>query len=141
MLVRVKCCVCQEQFGIDRPTYDLLQRQAEAVRFYCPHGHKQFFASGETEAEKLRRERDRLKQQMARVEDDRRRADERAEAERRRAAAFKGQATRLRTRAKAGICPCCNRHFTALERHMATKHPDFTPAAPELSLIEGGKAA
>jgi hypothetical protein len=25
-------------------------------------------------------------------------------------------------RVNAGICPCCNRHFTDLERHMKSKH-------------------
>ena len=26
--------------------------------------------------------------------------------------------------AKAGTCPCCNRTFTNLARHMASKHKD-----------------
>lgn len=39
--------------------------------------------------------------------------------------ATRGVVTRLKNRAKAGVCPCCNRHFTALERHMATKHPEY----------------
>lgn len=39
--------------------------------------------------------------------------------------ATKGVVTRMKKRTTAGVCPCCNRHFTALERHMATKHPGF----------------
>ncbi len=139
--VEIHCYRCKEPFGLSPATYETLVRQAESGQFFCPHGHKQHFASGETEAEKLRRERDRLKQQIAMQEDWRKDAEARAEAEKRRAAAFKGQATRLRTRAKAGICPCCNRHFTALERHMATKHPDFQREQPDLQVIDGGKAA
>lgn len=41
------------------------------------------------------------------------------------AAAYKGQTTKLRKRAAAGVCPCCNRQFQNLRRHMETKHPDF----------------
>lgn len=32
---------------------------------------------------------------------------------------------RLRKRASAGVCPCCNRTFSQLARHMQTKHPTF----------------
>lgn len=31
-------------------------------------------------------------------------------------------------RTVAGVCPCCNRTFQQLQRHMKTKHPDFTPS-------------
>lgn len=30
-------------------------------------------------------------------------------------------------RTKAGVCPCCNRTFKQLARHMETKHKDFKP--------------
>ncbi len=40
-------------------------------------------------------------------------------------AATKGIVTRLRNRASAGLCPCCNRTFSQLARHMKSKHPDF----------------
>lgn len=39
--------------------------------------------------------------------------------------AARGQVTRLKNRAAAGVCPCCNRTFHQLVRHMAAKHPDF----------------
>ena len=28
-------------------------------------------------------------------------------------------------RVKNGVCPCCNRHFKNLERHMTGQHPEF----------------
>lgn len=39
--------------------------------------------------------------------------------------AYKGNVTKLKKRASAGLCPCCNRHFTNLQRHIASKHPDI----------------
>jgi DNA repair exonuclease SbcCD ATPase subunit len=39
--------------------------------------------------------------------------------------AQKGVTTRIKNRASNGVCPCCNRTFQNLARHMHTKHPDF----------------
>lgn len=44
-------------------------------------------------------------------------------------AATKGALTKARRRAAAALCPCCNRSFVQLRRHMAAKHPDYDPAA------------
>lgn len=104
--------------------------------FYCVHGHKQHFTEGKSDLDKLRdqleaerRARQRAEQNVAYYSDE-------AKRERNRANGYKGHATKMTKRAKAGICPCCNRHFTALERHMASKHPDFTP----LEIEEGAPA-
>lgn len=32
---------------------------------------------------------------------------------------------KTKDRVKNGVCPCCTRHFTNLERHMASKHPGY----------------
>lgn len=34
--------------------------------------------------------------------------------------------TRTKNRIAKGVCPCCSRTFLDLQRHMQTKHPDFT---------------
>ena len=39
--------------------------------------------------------------------------------------AQKAAKTRLKNRIAAGVCPCCNRSFVNLARHMNTKHPDY----------------
>lgn len=88
----------------------------------CFNGHSQGWSKGDSVDEQTRRERDSLKQQLAERDD--RIAQERKNREiaERQASAARGQVTRLKNRAKAGLCSCCNRHFTNLERHMATKH-------------------
>jgi hypothetical protein len=99
--------------------------RGRSKNFYCPNGHSQIFK--ETEADKLRRERDLLKQQIARVEDERTaawRAEEVATLARRKAEA---QLKRTMSRAGAGVCPCCNRTFQQLTRHMQSKHPEIVP--------------
>lgn len=89
---------------------------------HCSNGHSQGWSKQASESEKTRLERDRLKQQLAQKDDEIATQRVAREAAQRQAAAARGQVTRLRNRANAGLCPCCNRHFTNLERHMASKH-------------------
>lgn len=124
-LIRETCYRCREPFGLDEGTYEVLRRSHGT--FYCPHGHGQRYLEGESEETKLRREHDNLRQQAARLHDRIREEAERADKERRRANGYKGHAAKISKRAKAGVCPCCNRTFKQLARHMASKHPQFTP--------------
>jgi regulator of replication initiation timing len=126
---RESCCVCGVSFVLP----SALRHSAKAsnkIVFFCPYGHGQHYASPETIAreERLRLERDLLAQRIAEKDDEI--ADERKskEAAERRAAAARGQVTRLKNRAQAGLCSCCNRHFDNLQRHMASKHPQEAAA-------------
>ena len=133
-------CWCGLPFAVPSNLYNECRKSGR--QFYCPLGHSIVFK--ESEADKYRREAERLKQQLAQKDDAIRYEREAAERERRSAAAYRGQVTKLRTRAKAGICPCCTRHFTNLERHMATKHPDMSlnPEAPAANVVPfEGKAS
>jgi hypothetical protein len=71
----------------------------------------------------LRRERDRLKQDTARLEEE-------ASLARVRAEKAEAAAKRLKKRASAGTCPCCSRTFANMAEHMKQKHPEL--------LAEGG---
>lgn len=107
------CNECSINFGVPHGFTD--NRRADKRSFSCPNGHGMSYQ--ESEADKLRRERDRLQQQIAQKD------DEIAETQRA-LVAQKAQVTRLKNRAKAGLCSCCNRHFVNLERHMASKHAE-----------------
>lgn len=137
-LITEQCPSCGIVFAWPAEFHETVRKGGERCRGYCPNGH--VIQWSESEASTLRRERDRLKQQAAQKDDEIRlwkntanQQREQVEHERRRANGYKGHATRITKRAKAGVCPCCNRHFTALERHMATKHPEFTPIEIEES--------
>lgn len=134
------CYSCHIVFAI--PAEFMARRRRDHVDFYCPAGHAQHYVA-ESEETKLRRERDRLKQQVAQKDDEItearagwREAEDRAKAERARANGYKGHATRITKRAQAGVCPCCRRTFQALAEHMRKQHPQFTP----LEVVEGGKS-
>jgi hypothetical protein len=126
------CWKCREPIWLDPETEAVLRRSHGG--FYCPHGHHCVFPEGKTDADlardeaaKERRLRERAEQRIAEWQDEARAARAQAQAERNRANGYKGHATRLSKRAKAGVCPCCNRTFQQLARHMATRHPTFTP--------------
>lgn len=126
-LVTETCCQCGMLYAMTREFYkDRQERRRGDCTFYCPRGHPQYY-TGESEAQKLRRERDRLLQNEAYLQDQLKVARNKADHERNRANGYKGHATRITKRAKAGVCPCCNRTFKQLAAHMASQHPTFTP--------------
>jgi hypothetical protein len=136
------CSSCGTLFAMEETLQK--ERLADKRSFFCPNGHSLSYV-GKSETEKLReqleaerRARQRIEQDNAYQRDQRREAEERAQHERHRANGYKGHATRITKRAKAGVCPCCNRTFQQLARHMQTQHPTFTPMP--LEVIEGGKA-
>jgi hypothetical protein len=126
MSIRILCCDCKVEFWLNDEFYRVAKQAATKFTWYCPNGHAQSFLKGESEEAKLRRERDQLAQRIAEKDDAIEAERQRRVLAERRVAAAKGQVTKLKNRASKGVCPCCNRHFANLERHMATKHPAFT---------------
>lgn len=94
----------------------------------CPNGHSQGWTKDESEEARTRRERDRLKQENARLEQEAREAFDRA---------IKAEARekKLRKRASAGTCPCCNRTFSNMAVHMKKLHPEFKAEPPKLKVV------
>lgn len=127
--VTITCChkSCHCNFAMTKMMNDEFRKSHE--RFYCPHGHGQSY-NGESAEEKLQRELNRAKQNAAYLES--RISDEQAEKERLRhsANAFKGHVTRIKKRVGQGVCPCCNRTFKHLAKHMAGKHPEYADKEP-----------
>lgn len=115
------CIKCGVRFGV--PDGYTARRRADKASFYCPNGHSMAYT--QSEADKLRQERDRLAQRIAQKDDEIRWATEARERAERSASAMRGQVTKLKKRAANGACPCCNRTFANLQRHMATKHAGF----------------
>ena len=118
-LEATSCCTCGIQFGV--PPYFIENARKNAGTLYCPNGHR--LGWSKTEVEKLREQ---LAAEKAATEWQRARAN-RLEKD---LQSQKGQTTKLKNRIAKGVCPCCQRSFTALARHIKTKHPDY---------VEGGE--
>jgi hypothetical protein len=104
------CITCGCQFAI--PTELDRKLRENHKDFHCPNGHQQRYI-GETEADKLRRELKRKEQELA---------DEVQAKLNAQNLYFKTQ--KQLNRVSKGVCPCCNRSFKDLRRHMETKHPE-----------------
>lgn len=123
--VEMKCGVCAIRFCMTREFYSIAKSGAGRITWFCTNGHERTFTVGPTTEETLRKERDTLKQQLA-YKDDRIRAETtQREYAQNQARAYKGVATRVKNRVGKGVCPCCNRTFANLHRHMAGQHPTF----------------
>jgi hypothetical protein len=96
----------------------------EVTGIYCPLGHSHVPA-GEGEAERLRK-------QLEAARRSREATRELLEHEQRSHAATRGHLTRTKKRVAHGVCPCCNRSFANVERHMNTKHPDYVASLSEV---------
>lgn len=128
------CCNCGIPFFM--PSYHqkvLLANKGQS--FYCPNGHSMSY-TGKTDAEKL-------KEQLAQEQSERAKREEELQNkwldEMSRANKLEKQLKRVHK----GVCPCCNRTFENLKRHMETKHPELAPkliVAPiHQSINERGK--
>lgn len=122
-LVLVSCCVgtCGMIFGVPSAWRDA--RKSEHSTWCCPNGHHQYFP-GETDEEKLRRKVAELQGNYNYMRESRDRYRRDVETAERSLRAQKAANTRLRRRVTNGVCPCCQRHFANVERHMKSQHPD-----------------
>lgn len=108
-----RCCNCGVEWGMTRALRQA--RLDDGDWFYCPNGHGQHFT---------RSTKDELREAQRALasarEDLRVRSVELKQAN--------DELKRQRQRSKGGACPCCNRTFVQLARHMKAKHPDYTEA-------------
>lgn len=105
-------CWCGMWFGLPESLLRVYEDRSHHS-LYCPLGHSMIPKAGYSKAELLQQSRVReqaLHDQLA--------ASERSKA------ALRGHLTRLRNRLINGVCPWCNRHFSQVQRHVATQHPD-----------------
>jgi hypothetical protein len=121
----VKCGVCQAWHGLEAGFHQ--KAKQSGAYWYCPHC-KSWIGYNETEIKRLRdelaREKHRAEQRQARIESLQRETEH---LEHRRRGTL-GALRRTQKRVKHGVCPCCNRTFQNLARHMAGKHPHFGAA-------------
>jgi hypothetical protein len=107
-LESIDCCKCGVTFAF--PSSLMRRLRASGESFFCPTGHSQHFT--ESEAERLRAMLDEANRSKTKLADD--------------YAQLQRVNRRLVRRISAGVCPCCNRTFTNLARHMAAKHKGMT---------------
>lgn len=116
----IHCAECSILFAV--PSRFDRARRNDHNRFYCPMGHINIYKT-ESEAEKMRRERDIYIQRVAQRDDEIKKQRSMREAAERQAAAARGQVTKIKKRVDAGMCLHCRRTFSQLATHMRMMHP------------------
>lgn len=111
------CVTCGVEIVLPKGFYETALKKKDLMNFYCCNGHSQHF-TGETEADKLRRQLAQKDAELAAKANQLKLAD-------RQVAAARGAVTKIKNRVGNGVCPCCNRTFQNLMRHMKTKHPGY----------------
>lgn len=121
-LVTIVCGVCGGIYAIaERYRYI---KQEQGGFWKCPYCQN-LWGYGTSENE-------RLKQQLVKKEREvkqERKRKEWAQQETRvteyRCRELKGRLSKIKKRVGNGVCPCCNRSFNDLRRHMNIKHPSY----------------
>lgn len=113
------CAACGILFAVTRDFEE--RRRKDHGTFHCPSGHGNSFRA-DSEADKLRRENENLKQQQARLQQEANDACGRAAAEADRRQKAEREVKRINKRISHGVCPDCNRSFANVAKHMASKH-------------------
>jgi hypothetical protein len=121
----IQCCECLTNFSMEDRIYN--QRLKDGKWFYCPLGHSQHFT--DTEFSRLKKEAEQLKKDHQSLQSRLKWAESDLHYEKRSHAATKGMLTKTKNRVAHGVCPCCNRTFKQLARHMAGQHPEYVKEA------------
>ena len=114
----ITTCWCGTRHAVPTELYSFQERQhrdgGEVTSIYCPLGHAHVPA-GKGRAAIERERREQLEAQLTAAQDQ--------------LAAERREAKRAVKRAAAGVCPCCQRSFVQMQRHMKAKHPEFIAEA------------
>lgn len=107
------CCDCGVHFAMAEHFYT--ERSTNGGMFYCPNGHPQHYTKTRVKI---------LQGQLDQKERELRASKCETLAERQ----LREKSESKLKRVNRGVCPCCQRHFVNLARHMATKHPEAKSA-------------
>jgi hypothetical protein len=125
-LVIEECCRCHIAFAMPADFQRQCTDAGPKMTFCCPVGHAQHYTV--SEVNRLKDELAQAQRRADRAQTAARAARDQADAAERTTRAYKGHLTRTRKRIGNGTCPCCNRHFANVERHMHSQHPGYADA-------------
>jgi hypothetical protein len=123
IVVLETCCNCGMTFGITQGFMDMRRNDGEI--FYCPNGHSQHYSHS------IKSKLEDMKKAFLNAQQDTQWWREEAEAKAKALSSTKGQLTKVKNRIAKGVCPCCNRQFLDLNRHMDNQHPEYNKKEKE----------
>lgn len=107
-LRHMQCGECSIHFAMDQGKYDRCKESGEG--WYCPNGHSRMFTRSRVQELESKLEEQKIETQKM--------TDRFLEE-----VHTRNKLTQQLKRVHRGVCPCCNRTFQNLKRHMEQKHP------------------
>jgi hypothetical protein len=129
-LAVVECPTCHVTYAIPKSFNESAEEYNSAAHpgnyweVCCPFGHSWHY-SGLTEEQDLRQRLEAQRNKSARLTAQLDQSEASRRAQKAAATRARNERDRVLKRIRAGVCPCCNRSFKNVERHMASQHPDF----------------
>lgn len=120
-LEAITCANCGVVFGIEEGHVKRLR--SNGATFYCPNGHSNWY--GESAATKLAKQLAEAEKKANLYQGYYQAEQSDHEYTRNRLNGTKGALTKLKKRVSEGTCPCCQKSFKVLAKHMAEKHPEY----------------
>ena len=121
------CWNCGVVYGITKELDQRRRKDGKSV--YCPNGHVGVYTSEEEDYKKKLEEEKRARiEAQGELEVEKgytKKLKDRNTTLKREKAAVRGVVTKIKKRIGNGVCPCCNRTFVNLSRHMKGQHPHF----------------
>lgn len=118
----ITCYKCQISFAV--PAQSKERWMANGELFWCPNGHSQAYC--ETEVQRLQKQIEQEKKRREWAEQSRDYSQKRNQTLEKQKAALKGVITKTRKRIANGVCPCCQRSFINLHKHIKHMHPNYS---------------
>lgn len=112
---------CAIRFAVEAEFLRVAREHGTA--FCCPRGHRLSFGQSELDLARQQVAEEKARREQAEARE--RTALNEAKSARHASKIVRGKLKAVRERVSNGVCPCCNRSFINLQRHMSTKHPDY----------------
>lgn len=113
------CCNCGMPFYMPK-SFQQRKLDNKGEQFHCPAGHPQHY-TGKNKDEQIAA----LQREAAHEREMRLSASQQATQHWKTSRQILGKLRKLKTRIGAGVCPCCQRTFSQLARHIKCKHPQY----------------
>lgn len=122
-LTHINCGQCGGTYAINEQYR--AQAAVEGSLWNCPYCKVQWGYGRDNENSRLKKQLAHETKLKEWAQTEARHKSELAEQWRRKEQAQRAAKTKIRKRVGNGVCPCCNRTFSNLQRHMAGQHPAF----------------
>lgn len=119
-------CSCGGVYAITESFH--AQKHKEGGSWTCPYCQTGWGFRGNGLNEKLRRDLARKEAEVLRQRNVNANIQDTLQTTRHQLRAEKGAKTKLKKRIADGMCPCCDRHFQNVHRHIKNQHPEYTEA-------------